>query len=163
ILHRHRCDHLIVEDGRVVGVSGTRLALSSNARGAPSNREAVGDFELRASAVVVASGGIGGDHELVRKFWLERLVTPPARMVACGVRAGAAVVDSGGFGGDHELSRKFGPERPGAPPAHMVTGVPAYVDGRMIDIAGEAGARLVNRDRMWHYTEGIRNWNPVWP
>ncbi|WP_017793341.1 FAD-binding dehydrogenase [Leucobacter salsicius] len=124
ILHRHRCDHLIVEDGRVVGISGTRLAHSSNARGAPSSREAVGDFELRASAVVVASGGIGGDHELVRKFW---------------------------------------PERLGTPPAHMVTGVPAYVDGRMIDIAGEAGARLVNRDRMWHYTEGIRNWNPVWP
>ena len=45
----------------------------------------------------------------------------------------------------------------------MITGVPAYVDGRMLDIAGEAGARLVNRDRMWHYTEGIVNWDPIWP
>lgn len=124
VLHRHRCDRLLVEDGRVVGIAGTVLAPDTNQRGAPSRREAAGDFELRASAVVVASGGIGGDHALVRKFW---------------------------------------PERLGTPPAHMVTGVPAYVDGRMIDIAGAAGARLVNRDRMWHYTEGIRNWNPVWP
>jgi predicted oxidoreductase len=45
----------------------------------------------------------------------------------------------------------------------MVTGVPAYVDGRMLDISAAAGARLVNRDRMWHYTEGVRNWDPVWP
>ncbi|MHA3682685.1 FAD-binding dehydrogenase [Leucobacter sp. HY1908] len=124
VLHRHRCDELLVEAGRVVGVAGTRLAPCANLRGAPSNREVAGDFELRAPAVIVASGGIGGDHDLVRKFW-------PARL--------------------------------GTPPAHMVTGVPAYVDGRVIDQAGAAGARLVNRDRMWHYTEGIRNWNPVWP
>ena len=124
LLHRHRCDQLVVENGRVVGVAGTRLAADTNPRGAPSTREAVGEFTLRASAVVVASGGIGGDHQLVRKFW---------------------------------------PERLGTPPTHMVTGVPAYVDGRMIDVAATAGARLVNRDRMWHYTEGIRNWNPVWP
>ncbi|MCW2929326.1 MAG: uncharacterized protein JWM19_288, partial [Actinomycetia bacterium] len=32
-----------------------------------------------------------------------------------------------------------------------------------IDIAAAAGARLVNRDRMWHYTEGLHNWDPVWP
>ena len=49
------------------------------------------------------------------------------------------------------------------PPASMVTGVPAYVDGRMLDIAAAAGARLVNRDRMWHYTEGVQNWDPIWP
>jgi len=41
--------------------------------------------------------------------------------------------------------------------------VPAYVDGRMLDIAAKSGVRLVNRDRMWHYTEGIRNWDPIWP
>jgi predicted oxidoreductase len=45
----------------------------------------------------------------------------------------------------------------------MVTGVPAYVDGRMLDISAEAGVRLVNRDRMWHYTEGLQNWDPIWP
>jgi predicted oxidoreductase len=32
----------------------------------------------------------------------------------------------------------------------------------MLGISEEAGARLVNRDRMWHYTEGVRNWDPVW-
>ena len=45
----------------------------------------------------------------------------------------------------------------------MVTGVPAYVDGRMLGIAQDAGARLVNPDRMWHYVEGLRNWDPIWP
>lgn len=124
LLHRHRCDGILIEDGKAVGVRGSVLAPDSNARGAVSSREVVGDFELRAGAVIVASGGIGGDHELVRKFW---------------------------------------PERLGTPPREMVTGVPAYVDGRMIGIAQQAGARLVNRDRMWHYTEGVRNWNPVWP
>ena len=29
--------------------------------------------------------------------------------------------------------------------------------------APSAGARLVNRDRMWHYTEGLQNWDPIWP
>lgn len=121
---RHRCDGLVVEDGRVVGVQGAVLAPDDAQRGAASNREVIGNFELRAGAVIVASGGIGGNHELVRQHW---------------------------------------PKRLGTPPKQMVTGVPAYVDGRMIDITGEAGARLVNRDRMWHYTEGIKNWYPVWP
>lgn len=124
IHHRHRCDELIVENGAVVGVRGKTLAPDDAVRGAASNRDETGDFEIRAASVIVASGGIGGNHELVRKHW---------------------------------------PERLGTPPKHMVTGVPEHVDGRMIDIAGEAGARLVNRDRMWHYTEGIKNWYPVWP
>ncbi|MBP6684680.1 MAG: FAD-binding dehydrogenase [Leucobacter sp.] len=124
IKHRHRVDELITEDGAVVGVRGTLLAPAHGDRGVPSNREAAGDFELRANAVIVASGGIGGNHDLVRKHW---------------------------------------PERLGSAPREMVTGVPAYVDGRMIDITASAGARLVNQDRMWHYTEGIKNWYPVWP
>jgi uncharacterized protein len=32
----------------------------------------------------------------------------------------------------------------------------------MLAIAERAGGRLVNQDRMWHYTEGIENWNPIW-
>jgi uncharacterized protein len=48
------------------------------------------------------------------------------------------------------------------PPAHMLTGVPDYVDGSMLGITERAGGRIVNRDRMWHYTEGIQNWNPIW-
>ncbi|MET8979593.1 FAD-binding dehydrogenase [Streptomyces sp. NPDC004539] len=122
--HRHRVDGLVIEDGTAKGVRGTVLAPDDSARGVASNRDAIGEFELTAQAVVVTSGGIGGDHDIVRRYW---------------------------------------PERLGTPPAEMVTGVPAYVDGRMLDISAEAGVRLVNRDRMWHYTEGIQNWNPVWP
>ena len=121
---RHRVDDLVVEGGAVVGVRGAVLAPDDAPRGAPSNRDVVGEFELRAPAVVVASGGIGGDHELVRAAW---------------------------------------PERLGTPPATMLSGVPAHVDGRMLGIAAASGARLVNGDRMWHYTEGIRNHDPVWP
>ncbi len=122
--HRHRVDELVVSGGAVAGVRGAVLAPDDAPRGAPSNRERIGDFELTAQAVVIASGGIGGDHELVRRWW---------------------------------------PQRLGTPPGTMITGVPAYVDGRMLEIAEAAGARLVNRDRMWHYTEGVQNWQPVWP
>ncbi|QFU31123.1 FAD-binding dehydrogenase [Brevundimonas sp. Bb-A] len=121
---RSRVDQLIVEAGRVTGVAGVRLASSEAPRGAPSSREVAGDFTLRAPSVLIATGGIGGNHDKVRRFW---------------------------------------PERLGRPPQTMVTGVPAYVDGRGLDIAEAAGARLVNRDRMWHYVEGLRNWNPIWP
>lgn len=122
--HRHRVDELIVEGGAVVGARGAVLADDDAERGAPSNRDVVGEFELRAPAVVVASGGIGGNHELVRQFW---------------------------------------PERLGTPPAELLSGVPAHVDGRMLQITEDAGARLVNGDRMWHYVEGIQNWDPIWP
>ncbi|WP_225833727.1 FAD-binding dehydrogenase [Streptomyces sp. NK08204] len=122
--HRHRVDELVVEDGRVRGVRGTVLAADDSPRGVASNRDRVGDFELTAQAVIVTTGGIGGNHDIVRRSWPERLGTPPAR---------------------------------------MVTGVPAYVDGRMLDISAAAGVRLVNRDRMWHYTEGLQNWDPIWP
>ncbi|MFG2352257.1 FAD-binding dehydrogenase [Streptomyces sp. NPDC048521] len=122
--HRHRVDELVVEDGTARGVRGTVLAPDDSPRGVASSRDRVGDFELTAQAVIVTTGGIGADHDIVRRYW---------------------------------------PERLGTPPAQMVTGVPAYVDGRMLDISAEAGVRLVNRDRMWHYTEGLQNWNPIWP
>lgn len=51
----------------------------------------------------------------------------------------------------------------GRVPGQLLTGVPAHVDGRMIGITEDAGARVINRDRMWHYTEGITNYDPVWP
>src|SRR5690606_16142376 len=44
-----------------------------------------------------------------------------------------------------------------------LSGVPAYVDGSMHTVAEAAGAHLINGDRMWHYVEGIKNWDPVWP
>ncbi|MEI6251308.1 MAG: FAD-binding dehydrogenase [Mycobacteriaceae bacterium] len=122
--HRHRVDELVFTAGAVTGVRGAVLASDDAPRGAPSNREKTGDFELNADAVIITTGGIGGNHDVVRRNW-------PARM--------------------------------GNPPTSMITGVPAYVDGRMLDIAGDSGVRLVNRDRMWHYTEGVQNWDPIWP
>ncbi|MBN9618346.1 MAG: FAD-binding dehydrogenase, partial [Actinobacteria bacterium] len=122
---RHQVDELIVEDGAAVGVRGTVLEPSDADRGRASSRVATGDFELRAGAVLVTSGGIGGNHDLVRRNW------PVER---------------------------FGP-----PPQTMITGVPAHVDGRMLEITERAGGNIVNRDRMWHYTEGIVNWDPIWP
>ena len=121
---RHRVDELLVEGGAVVGARGVVLAADGVERGRPSSRAVVGDFERRAQAVIVASGGIGANHDLVRRHW---------------------------------------PSRLGAPPAHMLCGVPAHVDGRMLGISEAAGAQLINRDRMWHYVEGIENWNPIWP
>jgi len=41
--------------------------------------------------------------------------------------------------------------------------VPHYVDGKMLGACEAAGASVINRDRMWHYVEGLRNWNPIWP
>ena len=122
--HRHRVDELIVEDGAVVGVRGAVLEPSDTVRGAPSSRNVIGDFEFRAQAVIVASGGIGGNHDLVRKYW---------------------------------------PKRMGRVPEQLLSGVPAHVDGRMLEISATAGASVINSDRMWHYTEGITNYDPIWP
>ncbi|MGW9264585.1 FAD-binding dehydrogenase [Gordonia terrae] len=122
---RHRVDELIVEDGTAVGIRGATLAPTDADRGQASNRDVVGDFEIRAGAVIVTSGGIGHNHDLIRKNWpVERL---------------------------------------GPAPETMISGVPAHVDGRMLEITETAGANIVNRDRMWHYTEGIHNWDPIWP
>ena len=76
--------------------------------------------------------------------------------------AEATVICSGGIGANFELIRKNWPKRLGNAPKNMVAGVPDYVDGRMLGEAENIGANIVNRDRMWHYTEGIQNWNPIW-
>ncbi|RYP92052.1 hypothetical protein DL770_001830 [Monosporascus sp. CRB-9-2] len=125
---RHRVDELIVDDatGRAVGVRGKVLEDDDSERGVKSSRKTVADFEIRGSAVLVSSGGIGGNVEAVKAAW---------------------PVD------------RLGPRVP----QKFVIGVPAHVDGRMIGIAEKSGANVVNRDRMWHYTEGLTNWNPIWP
>lgn len=122
---RHRVDGLIVENGAVVGAHGAVLAPDAAERGRSTSRAVVGDFSFRAGAVLVSSGGIGGNHELVRQSWPR--------------------------------------DRLGEPPAFMVSGVPAHVDGRMLAITQAAGGSVINGDRMWHYTEGLRNWDPIWP
>src|SRR3954452_23810916 len=121
---RHKVDELTVAGGAVAGVVGEVLEPSGVKRGQQSTRTAVGTFELRAQAVVVSSGGIGGNHELVRRNW---------------------------------------PKDLGEAPRHMISGVPHHVDGRMIEIAQRAGGHVIHPDRMWHYTEGIENWDPIWP
>jgi predicted oxidoreductase len=120
---RHRVSEIIRTGNTVTGVRGEVLEASVVERGRKSAREVVGDFELHAQAVIVASGGIGANHELVRRNW---------------------------------------PQRLGAPPKCMITGVPDHVDGRMLAITEAAGGSIINRDRMWHYVEGIRNWAPIW-
>ena len=122
---RHQVDQIIMENGAAKGVAGSVLAPDMAARGEKTNRDLVGTFEISAPSVIVTSGGIGGNFEMVRRNW------PTARL--------------------------------GQPPQTMVAGVPAHVDGRMIDISTAAGGHLINNDRMWHYTEGVRNWDPIWP
>lgn len=122
---RHRVSRIVRTAGAVTGVAGERLAPSRVGRGERSNREVIGEFEIGAAAVIVASGGLGADHDRVRQSW-------PA-------------------------------DRLGPPPTTMLSGVPHHVDGRGIGAAHEAGAAIINADRMWHYVEGIRNWDPIWP
>ncbi|WP_406051457.1 FAD-binding dehydrogenase [Streptomyces virginiae] len=120
---RHRVTGLSATAGAVDTVTGEILEPSDAVRGSASSREATGTFSLRAQAVIVTSGGIGGNHDLVRAQWPARLGTPPQR---------------------------------------LLSGVPAHVDGLMVGIAERAGASHINKDRMWHYTEGIQNWDPIW-
>lgn len=123
LLFRHRVDSLVTEGDVVVGASGATLQSDDASRGQPTNRTETGTFTLAAKAVIVTSGGIGGNHDLVRKAW---------------------------------------PKSMGGAPKHMLSGVPAHVDGRMLEISTKAGASLINTDRMWHYVEGITNFAPVW-
>ena len=120
---RHRVNELTTSGGAVDGVRGEVLEASRIARGERSSRTVVGDFALKAQAVIVTSGGIGANHDLVRKSW---------------------------------------PKRLGEPPKHMLSGVPDHVDGRMLGIVEQAGGNIINPDRMWHYTEGITNFAPIW-
>ncbi|RMZ38138.1 putative 3-ketosteroid-delta-1-dehydrogenase [Aspergillus flavus] len=126
-MFRRQVDSLIVDEstGAVIGVRGQVLEPSDTARGVASSRKSIDTFEVYGSAVLIASGGIGGNVDLVKKNW------PVDRL--------------------------------GTPPSNFVIGVPAHVDGRMIEIAKDAGANVINEDRMWHYTEGLQNWDPIWP
>ncbi len=79
---RHRVDRLVTKGGAVVGAAGKVLAPDAAERGEPSNRDEVDDFEVSAQAVVVASGGIGGNHDLVRENWPDWLGTAPEHMLS---------------------------------------------------------------------------------
>lgn len=119
---RHRVTELDLKARRV---AGQVLVESDAPRGVSTSREAIGAFEAEGQALILTSGGIGGDHDKVRRHWpVERL---------------------------------------GAAPKRMVSGVPDYVDGQLQGLAEAAGAGVINGDRMWHYCEGIQNWDPIWP
>ena len=122
---RHKVTALEITDGRATGISGHILADDSAPRGATTNRSRISDFTYQAESIIISSGGIGGDHDKVRRLWpIDRL---------------------------------------GEPPQSMVAGVPDYVDGQLQQVVKSAGADAINEDRMWHYCEGVRNWNPIWP
>ncbi|MCE8537243.1 FAD-binding dehydrogenase [Ruegeria pomeroyi] len=125
IRFRHQVSHIIMQNGAATGVSGEVLADDTAQRGQKTNRDEIGEFEVYAPSLLVTSGGIGGNFDLVRKAWPR--------------------------------------DRLGEPPRDMVAGVPFHVDGRMIAISERAGGHVINGDRMWHYTEGVRNWDPIWP
>ena len=120
---RHRVTDLEATDGSVDSVHGEVLEPSNVRRGIASSRTVVDQLSLRAQAVIVAAGGIGGNHDLVRKNW---------------------------------------PEWLGSPPKRMLSGVPEHVDGSMIEVVRNSGARITNLDRMWHYTEGMEHPRPIW-
>lgn len=119
----HRVTNIDIQNGAVHGVSGQILNLTPAPRAVRSEETLVGDFNFFAPQVIISSGGIGANLDLVKKNW---------------------------------------PQRLGTPPQNMLSGVPEYVDGKMLEIAESAGAHLINRDRMWHYTEGIKNFAPIW-
>lgn len=123
--YRHQVDRIEMQNGAATGVSGSILAGDSAQQGAETTREIVGDFRYDASSVVVASGGIGGNFEMIKSVW-------PS-------------------------------ERFGEMPQNMLSGVPKHVDGRMIGISETAGGHMINKDRLWFYTEGVKNWDPIWP
>ena len=79
---RHRVAELVVTGGAVTGVRGAVLEASGVARGEASSRTEVGSFEITAQAVVVTAGGIGGNHDLVRKNWPARLGPAPQRLLS---------------------------------------------------------------------------------
>ncbi|GGL77917.1 FAD-binding dehydrogenase [Microlunatus endophyticus] len=122
ILNRHKVSGLETgPDG--VRVNGQVLLASTVPRGARSPDGVARDFSFSASAVIISSGGIGGNVDLVRKYW---------------------------------------PADWGRPPEKMIIGVPDFVDGSMLQVAEQAGGRVINRTRMWHYPEGVINHAPIW-
>ena len=123
-------------------------------------------FRHRVSRVMKSKGAVVGvAGEVLEPSTVERGQKSGRKIVGdFEFRAGIVIVASGGIGGDLSLVRRNWPkDRLGPAPKSMVAGVPHHVDGRMIGITQKAGAAVINADRMWHYTEGVKNWAPIWP
>lgn len=122
-LERHQVTQLNITDNKITSIKGNILKPSEAERGEPSNREIIDQFKLDTPYLIITTGGIGANHELIKKNW---------------------------------------PRRLGKAPETMIQGVPDSTDGKMLGISETAGVKLVNKDRMWHYTEGIINHTPIW-
>jgi uncharacterized protein len=122
-------------------------------------------FRHRVNHLIVENGavkGVSGDV-LEQSCALRGQSTSRQVVGSFEHRAEAVIICAGGIGGNHAMVRKHWPARLGKAPKTMVAGVPDYVDGRMHGIAAKAGAALINEDRMWHYCEGVQNFDPIWP
>ncbi len=122
-------------------------------------RHRVTDLDVTDGAVVGVSG------QTLASDGVERGVKSSRKGAgAFHFLAPNTIVSSGGIGGNLDLVKQYWPTgRLGNPPDSMICGVPAHVDGLMLDVTRRAGASVINTDRMWHYTEGVRNWKPIWP
>lgn len=117
----------------------------------------------RVRALHVESGGNRVEGDVLTPSTAARGSPTPATTVGSFTfSAGAVIVCSGGIGADHDRVRQNWPHDWGPPPAEMLSGVPDSVDGSMLTVAEQAGGRVINRQRMWHYPEGIGNHSPVW-
>jgi len=120
-------------------------------------------FRHRVNELTRTNGAIDGVRgDILAPSGVERGFKSSRDVVGEFDLKAAVIVASGGIGANHDLVRKNWPQRLGPAPKRMITGVPDHVDGRMLGITEAAGGKVINRDRMWHYVEGIKNWNPIW-
>ncbi len=77
---RHRATEITTTADRATGVSGEILEPSGAGRGEASPRTVVGRFEATAGAIIVTTGGIGGNHAMVRRQWPDG--SPPEHMLS---------------------------------------------------------------------------------
>ncbi|HFH2489367.1 TPA: FAD-binding dehydrogenase [Staphylococcus aureus] len=122
-LSRHQVTHIDIQNNQIKGISGNILEPSDVNRGEASSREIIDTFAYDVDDLVISTGGIGANHDMIKKNW---------------------------------------PKRLGPPPNYMIQGVPDSTDGKMIELTETLGVNIVNKDRMWPYTEGIHNYSPIW-
>lgn len=122
-LPRHQVTNISIENNQIKHIEGNILEPSNVERGEASSRKVIDQFSFNVDYLLITTGGIGANEELIKKNW---------------------------------------PKRLGEPPHNMIQGVPDSTDGKAIEIAENSGVNVVNKDRMWHYTEGIKNHSPIW-
>ncbi|SLN28988.1 KsdD-like steroid dehydrogenase [Roseovarius albus] len=153
--------HVTWGTGTGVVAPFVKLAKEAEAEGLLrfAHRHKVTSLEVTNGRASGVKGDILADDDAVRGASTNREVVGQFDFSGESV-----IITSGGIGGDHDKVRTLWPtDRLGPAPKKMVAGVPDYVDGQMQQAAKDAGAGAINEDRMWHYTEGLENWDPIWP